>query len=80
MRFFSFLFLLLFAGIIGGFIWQNHQEVTLTFFRYEVTTSIPIVIGTAFVLGMLSGWSIVGMLSRSVGRTAEMFNRRRTYA
>jgi lipopolysaccharide assembly protein A len=75
MRLFSFLFLLVFAGVVAIFAWQNRQEVTLNFIQWSLTADMAVILGGAFVLGMLSGWSILGMLRRSVGRTAELFNR-----
>jgi hypothetical protein len=66
MRFLCFLFLLIFAGIVGAFAYFNQQEVTLKFFDRSLTTSIAAVAGAAYVLGMLSGWTIVGMIRRSV--------------
>lgn len=74
MRFIYFLFLLLFAGAVGYFAWQNQQQVTLVFSNWFVTANIALVIGVSYVLGMLSGWSVVGILRRSVYRTAELFN------
>jgi len=34
------------------------------------------VIGAAYVLGMLSGWSVVGMLRRSFNRASELLEER----
>ncbi|HEV3444072.1 MAG TPA: hypothetical protein VG099_05475 [Gemmataceae bacterium] len=61
MRFLCFLFLLIFAGIVGTFAYFNQQEVTLKFFDRALTAPIAAVAGGAYVLGMLSGWTIVGM-------------------
>jgi hypothetical protein len=66
MRFLCFLFLLVFAGVVGAFAYFNQQEVTLTFFGRALTAPIAAVAGAAYVLGMLSGWTIVGMIRRSV--------------
>jgi uncharacterized integral membrane protein len=80
MRFLSFLFLLAFAGVVVAFAVQNQQPVTLGFFNGEVTGSVALVIGAAYVLGMLSGWSVVGMLRRSIHRFSEAPDERRRYA
>ena len=66
MRFLCFLFLLLFAGAAGVFAYQNQQEITLTFFEWGTTASIALVVGAAYLLGMFSGWSVIGMLRRSI--------------
>jgi uncharacterized integral membrane protein len=71
---------LAFAGAVGVFAWQNQQEVTVTFFQWATTAQLALVIGVGYLLGMLSGWSVVGMLRRTVNRTAELFNQQREHA
>lgn len=75
MRVLSSLFLLLFVVILGIFAWQNRDEVNLTFLNWSITASLALVMAGAFLAGMFSGWSIVGMLRRSARRTAELFER-----
>jgi uncharacterized membrane protein YciS (DUF1049 family) len=65
MRLACLLFLVLFAGGIAIFAWQNQQDLTIAFLNWTLTTNIPTVIGVAYGLGMLSGWTVVGMLRRS---------------
>jgi uncharacterized integral membrane protein len=76
MRLFSFLFLLAFAGAVGLFAWQNRQEVTLNFFQWSVTADMALILGAAFLAGMLSGWSLLGMLRKSARRTVELIDQR----
>jgi lipopolysaccharide assembly protein A len=71
MRFVLLVFLLAFLAVVGLFAYQNQQEVTLVFFNWGVTASVSIVVGAVFVLGMLSGWTIVGLLRRSVARVIQ---------
>jgi len=71
MRFLCLLFLLAFAGAVGAFAYFNLQEISLRFFDWSVTTSVAVVAGAAYLLGMLSGWSVVGLLRRSVARVTE---------
>jgi hypothetical protein len=71
MRFLCFLFLLAFAGAAAAFAWQNLHNVTVTFFDLSFTGALALVIGVSYGLGMLSGWSIVGMLRRSISRVTE---------
>ncbi len=71
MRLVYFLFLVLFAGAVGAFAYFNSQEVELRFVEWRGTYSLAAVIGVAFGLGMVSGWSIVGMLRRSLRRVTE---------
>jgi uncharacterized membrane protein YciS (DUF1049 family) len=71
MRFICFLFLLVFSGAVATFAWFNQQEVTLRFLDWSITAHLTTVLGAVFVLGMLSGWTIVGILRRSVYRVTE---------
>ncbi len=71
MRFICFLFLAAFAGAALAFALQNQHPVTVTFFQWGYTASIALIVGVAYLLGMLSGWSIVGMLRRSLYRVTE---------
>ena len=72
MRMICLLFLIVFAAAVGLFAYQNRQDVTLNFFdTWTMTASVAAVAGGAYALGMLSGWSVVGMLRRSLNRTAE---------
>ena len=76
MRFIYFLFLLAFAGAAALLAYENQQPVTLTFFKTEITTSVPILVGLTYVAGMLSGWTVVGMLRRSFNRASELLDER----
>jgi lipopolysaccharide assembly protein A len=71
MRVLCFLFLVAFVGAVVAFALQNQQEITLSFFKWNLSLSVAIVTGGAFLLGMLSGWSIVGILRRSLRRVTE---------
>ena len=71
MRFICFLFLVVFAGAVGAFAYFNQSEVTLRFLDWSKTASLAQVIGAAYGLGMLSGWTVVGMLRRSLRRVAD---------
>jgi putative membrane protein len=70
-RFLYFVFLLTVAGCVVLFALQNQQELTLTFVNQTLTANVALIIGIAYLLGMLSGWTIVGMLRRSVARVTE---------
>jgi lipopolysaccharide assembly protein A len=68
MRLVCFLFLVAFAGGAGLLAYQNQQEVRLAFLNYSVTTIVPILVGLTYLAGMLSGWTVVGVLRRSFRR------------
>jgi hypothetical protein len=71
MRFFYLLFLLVFLAAVGGFAYYNQQEVTLHFLNWSIRGTIAAVLGAAYLLGMLSGWTVVGLLRRSLKRVTE---------
>jgi hypothetical protein len=68
MRVLSLIFLVVFAGLVGYFAWVNSGDVTLRFLNWQMTVSLALLIGVVYLLGMLSGWSVLGILRRSVGR------------
>ena len=71
MRFFSFLFLLIILIVVAAFALQNNESIPVQFFNWGITASFAAVVGIAYLLGMLSGWSVVGAVRRSVSRVAE---------
>jgi hypothetical protein len=68
MRLFYFLLLVAFAGAAGFLAYENRQDVTLTVLNNRYTTNVPILIGLTYLLGMLSGWTVVGLIRRSLNR------------
>lgn len=71
MRVFYFLLLLIFVGVLVAFGFQNREAVSIKFFTWEATYPLPVFLAAAYVLGMLSGWTVVGMLRRSWRRVTE---------
>ncbi len=75
MRFFWFLVLLILLGGVGLFAWQNLGEVTLQFFDWKMSASLAALIGVVYLLGMLSGWTVLGILRRSLDRISGRYSR-----
>ncbi len=71
MRFLSFLLLVVVLVAVGYFAWQNTIPVTVDFWQWHWTTQLAALIGIVYVLGMFSGWFVVGMLRRSIHRITE---------
>jgi len=71
MRMIYFLFLLAFTGAAALLAYENQHDVTVTIFNTSITTSIPILVGLTYLAGMLSGWTLVGILRRSLHRVLE---------
>jgi Na+/proline symporter len=71
MRVLCFLFLIGFAFVVGLFAYQNNHEQTVIFFGETREISFPVLVGCVYLLGMLSGWTVVGMVRRSLQRITE---------
>jgi len=65
MRFLYFLFLVALLAAVGLFAYQNNESVNLVYLNRSVTTTLAVLIGVAYVAGMLSGWSVVGLFRRT---------------
>ncbi len=48
----------------------------MRFMDWSVTSSLAIVAGVTYVLGMFSGWTVVGMVRRSANRVIEVVENR----
>ncbi len=66
MRFIYFMLLLVFIAIVGVFAFQNSDQVTVHFLQWSATSAFSVFIAGAYVLGMLSGWTVVGFIKRSL--------------
>ena len=71
MRFIQAVLLLAFLGAIGLFAIQNTAPITVDFARWRITGPVALMAIAAYVLGMLSGWTVVSYLSRSIRRVSE---------
>lgn len=71
MRILSLVFLLLVAAVVGLFVYQNQNDVTVRFWDREITASMPLLAAVIFLVGMLGGWTLLGAMRRSVGRVVE---------
>ena len=76
MRFLCFLVLLIVLIAIGVFALQNNEGITLRYLDQSVSTTLPLLIAAVYLLGMLSGWTVVGMLRRSVNSVVAGIERR----
>jgi len=71
MRFLCFLILLIVLVAIGVFALQNNEGITLRYLDQSVSTTLPLLIAAVYLLGMLSGWTVVGLLKRSLQRVTQ---------
>jgi uncharacterized integral membrane protein len=62
------LLLLAFLAVLGIFAYQNDESVSVRFFDWAAPASLAAVAGASYVLGMFSGWTVVGFVRRSLQR------------
>ena len=71
MRFVYWFILLMVVVVIAVFAVQNNEDVTLRYLDRSFSTSLPILVGAVYLLGMVSGWTVVGLLTRSLRRVTQ---------
>jgi putative membrane protein len=71
MRVFYCLILLVIITAVAVFAVQNNEDVTLHYLDRQVSSSLPVLIGVVYLLGMVSGWTVVGFLKRTLQRVTE---------
>jgi uncharacterized membrane protein YciS (DUF1049 family) len=71
MRFLCFLLLVIFVGAVIVFAMQNNEAIALRFFDRDLNLTMAQLVGAVYVLGMLTGWTVVGMLRRSLHRVTQ---------
>lgn len=71
MRVLSFLFLIGFVAVLGFFAYENNRDVTVNVFGLARDVPVPLLAVAVYLLGMFSGWFVVGMLKRSWQRVTE---------
>jgi uncharacterized integral membrane protein len=71
MRFIQAILFLAFLGAIGIFALQNTQAITVDFWTWRVTGTVALLGIATYLLGMLSGWTAVAYVARSLRRVSE---------
>ena len=46
----------------------------------RLEAKVAVILGAAYVLGMFSGWTVVGLLRRSLNRSSELLENRQAHA
>jgi uncharacterized integral membrane protein len=67
-RFIQVVIFLAFLGAVGLFAVQNTGTTTVNFGTWRVTSSFAMLALAAYVLGMLSGWTVIAFVRRSIRR------------
>jgi len=71
MRFVYFLILFIVVAALLIFAAQNNEPVTLNYLDRSISTHMSLLIGAVYLLGMVSGWTVIGFLHRSLRRVTE---------
>jgi lipopolysaccharide assembly protein A len=71
MRVICLLILLVVLTAVVVFAVQNNETVTLHYLDRSITVMLPLLIAAVYLLGMVSGWTVVGFLKRSLKRVTE---------
>jgi putative membrane protein len=71
MKVIFFLILVAFVGAVIIFAAQNSEDIAVRCLDRNVTLPLSVLVAAAYVLGMLSGWTVVGLIKRSFQRLSE---------
>ena len=76
MRYLWFLIFLIFVAIIGVFAFENSDPVAINYLDQSLSVQsihlpMSVLIGGIYVLGMLTGWTVVGFLKQTVQHVTE---------
>ena len=71
MRIVYLLILLLALAAMGVFVVQNNETVTLLCLDRSLTCALPLLVAIVYLVGMVSGWTVIGLLRRSLQRVTE---------
>lgn len=63
--------LLLFVAAIVVFAVQNIEPITIKFLGNSWEIALALLIAAAYLLGMFSGWTVVGIVKKSLKRVTE---------
>jgi uncharacterized integral membrane protein len=65
MRYLQAVLFLAFLAAIGIFAVQNRNIITVNFLNWNLSQPVAILSVAVYVLGMLSGWAVLGFLKGS---------------
>ncbi|HVK08557.1 MAG TPA: LapA family protein [Gemmataceae bacterium] len=71
MRFFYLLLLVVFVAAVAIFAYQNNVDTEIKYLDNSKSLPLPALIGIVYGLGMLTGWTVVGLVRRTFRRATE---------
>jgi putative membrane protein len=78
MRFIQAVLFLAFLGVVGVFAVENTDIVTINFWNWKQSGPVALFTIVIYLLGMLSGWAVVGFVRRSLRQVADQPRHRTT--
>jgi lipopolysaccharide assembly protein A len=66
MRFFYRLLFVLLLAVVVVFAVQNYENVSVAFLNQGLNAPMAVFIAISYLLGMLSGWLVFGLVRRSL--------------
>ena len=66
MRAIQGILLLLFLGVLLVFVYQNSGPLEIRFLNYRLASSLSVALVGVYLLGMLTGWTVVAFFRRSL--------------
>jgi uncharacterized integral membrane protein len=63
--------LIVLLGAVTVFALQNQEVVTLRYLDRSVSSPLSVFLGGVYFLGMLTGWTFIGVVRRSVHRISQ---------
>jgi len=72
MRLFSLIFLIVLVILLGVLAYENNRVTTVSVGQWNWELPFPLVIAGVYVLGMLTGGTVVSAVRRSWYRAAEL--------
>ncbi len=66
MRFLQAVLLLAIIAVVVAFGLQNNEMLTVELFAWAAKAPISVVVAIAYALGMLTGWTVLAFVRRSI--------------
>lgn len=71
MRILSALFLITVVVVLGLLAYENSQTTALHAWKWRLDVPLPVLVAIVYVLGMITGWWLMGLTKRSWQRMTE---------
>ena len=71
MQLLCFLILVIVVAAFVVFAMQNQESVAPQFLAWSTTCSLSLLVGIVYLVGMVSGWTVLSFLKRSFRRVTE---------